>query len=98
MPEVQKQSARRVRVEPNLYTRPDGRFEIGYRDSTGKQRWQVVEEPGVKAARAERDSILGRRGKGERVVPSPRLRFGEAAARWLAEEVAELRPATQSAY
>jgi hypothetical protein len=52
----------------------------------------------ITAARAERDSILGAKGKGDQVLPSPRLRFGDAADRWLAEQVAELRPATRAIY
>ena len=92
---------RRVRVpgdqNRNIYRRPDGKLEIGYRDSLGKQRWQVV-KGGISAARAERDTILGKRGKGLRVKPSPRLRFGEAAELWLAEQVVDLRPSTQAFY
>jgi hypothetical protein len=92
---------RRVRVpgdqNRNIYRRPDGKLEIGYRDSLGKQRWQVV-EGGISAARAERDTILGKRGKGLHIKPSPRLRFGEAAERWLAEQVVDLRPSTQAFY
>ncbi len=89
--------ARRVRVERNIYRRADGRFEIGYRDSTGKQRWKVI-AGGISAARAERDAILGAKGKGEHVQPNPRLRFDEAADRWLADQVDELRPQTQASY
>jgi hypothetical protein len=55
-------------------------------------------EGGITAARAERDTILGARGRGERVQPNPRLRFGDAADRWLAEQVAALRPATRAMY
>lgn len=92
---------RRVRVpgdqNRNIYRRPDGKLEIGYRDSLGKQRWQVV-EGGITAARAERDAILGSKARGERVRPSPRLRFGDAAERWLAEQVCILRPSTQAYY
>jgi integrase len=93
-------SRRRVRIERNLYgsIRADGRrvLEIGYRDSTGKQRWRVLGEVGIKQARAERDSLLGRRGKGELVKPSPRLRFGDAAAQWL--EQLDVRPTTRATY
>jgi integrase len=89
---------RRVRLERNIYRRPDGSLELGYRDSDGRQRWKALGRVGIKQARAERDSILGARGKGERVAPSPRLRFGEAAESWLAGPVAELRPSTQAAY
>jgi integrase len=88
---------RRARVERNIYRRADGRFEIGYRDSDGRQRWRVV-DGGIMAARAQRDTILGAKGRGERVQPNPRLRFGDAADRWIAEQVAGLREATQASY
>ena len=88
---------RRVRVERNIYRRSTGTLEVGYRDSTGRQRWLTV-DGGVKAARAVRDDLLARRGRGERVQPNPTLRFGEAADAWLAGQVAELRPATQASY
>jgi hypothetical protein len=71
---------RRVRIERNLYesVRADGRrrLEVGYRDSLGKQRWRVLGEVGIKQARAERDEILGKRGKGEkdRAVAAAALR------------------------
>lgn len=52
-------------------------------------------EGGITAARATRDDVLGRKGRGELVQPNPRLRFGEAADAWLAGQVAELRPATR---
>lgn len=96
-----KATARRVRVERNIYRRQDADghviHEVGYRDSTGRQRWRTV-EGGIMAARAARDDVLGRKGRGERVQPNPRLRFGEAADAWLAGQVAELRPATQAIY
>lgn len=96
-----KSQSRRVRVEDdknhNIYQRPDGTLEVGYRDSTGRQRWQTV-AGGVLAARAVRDDILGRKGKGERVLPNPKLRFGEAADAWLSQQVVELRPATRDIY
>jgi integrase len=81
----------------NIYRRPDGKLEIGYRDSLGKQRWKVV-QGGIIAARAERDAILESKARGERIRPNPRLRFGEAAERWLAEQVCDLRPSTQACY
>jgi integrase len=92
---------RRERVERNIYRRVSASgktiFEIGYRDSAGKQRWQTV-EGGITAARAARDDVRGRKGRGEQVRPNPGLRFGEAADAWLAGQVAELRPATQTIY
>lgn len=92
-----KSQARRVRVERNIYRRPSGALEVGYRDSTGRQRWQTV-HGGITAARVVRDDLLGRKGMGERVQPNPRLRFEEAAERWLEDQVGDLRPATQAIY
>src|SRR5688572_17019457 len=90
--------ARRRKIERNIYQRPDGRLELGYRDSEGRQRWQTMKQPGLKAARAELHKTLAKRARGERVVPSPKLRFGEAAEGWLAGPVAERRVTTQAAY
>lgn len=81
----------------NIYRRYDGLLEVGYRDSTGKQRWTRPFDT-ITAARRERDAILAAKGLGKRVQPNPRLRFGEAAEKWLAEQVSELRPATQASY
>lgn len=96
---------RRVNVERNIYRVLVGpadkrvpAFEIGYRDSSGRQRWQRV-SGGITAARAERDRILGAKAQpGARVVPNPRLRFGEAADRWLTGQVTGLRSTTQDSY
>ena len=86
----------------NIYVRPDGLFEVGYRDSSGKQRWRVPDFPAkfetISEARRARNKVLGMKAGGERVQPSPKLRFGEAADRWLAEQVAGLRPATRAIY
>lgn len=88
---------RRVRVERNIYRRPDGIYEVGYRDSSGTQRWVTV-DGGITVARAIRDDLLSRKRRGERVQPNPRLRFAEAADGWLSSQVADLRPATQAIY
>ncbi|HLM30601.1 MAG TPA: hypothetical protein VK326_02965, partial [Solirubrobacterales bacterium] len=94
-------SPRRVRVEHNIYKRiaANGKpsYEVVYRDSTGVQRHKAT-GPKISVARAERDSILGRRGSGERVQPNPQLRFSDAADQWLAVQVAAKRPATQASY
>jgi integrase len=94
---AEEASVRRIRLERNIYRRPSGTYEIGYRDAAGKQRWRKV-EGGITAARAARDELLARKARGERVTTSPRLRFGDAAAQWLAGSVVDLRPATQSCY
>lgn len=90
-------AARRVRVERNIYRRPTGVFEVGFRDGSGTQRWRTV-QGGITAARAMRDELLARRGRGERVAPNPRLRFTEAADRWLAGPVTDLRESTRNGY
>src|SRR3954468_24159800 len=97
MSNTQPKPARRTRVERNVYRRADGKLEIGYRDSIGKQRWRTV-EGGITVARNVRDGILGDMGKGKVVQPNPRLSFGEPADRWLDEQVAALRPATRASY
>jgi len=89
--------ARRTSVERNIYRRPSGKFEVGFKDGAGVQRWRTV-EGGITAARALRDELLARRGRGERVAPNPRLRFGDAADRWLAGPVIDLRETTQAGY
>jgi len=90
-------AARRVRVERNIYRRPSGVYEVGFKDGGGKQRWRTV-AGGITAARALRDELLARRGRGERVVTDGRLRFADAAAKWLAGPVLDLRPRTQECY
>ena len=87
-------TARRVNVERNIYRRPTGVFEVGFKDGAGVQRWRTV-EGGITAARALRDELLAQRGRGERVAPNPRLRFGDAAEKWLAGPVVDLRETTR---
>lgn len=92
---------RRKSVEQNIYRRLNAAghevFEVGFRDSTGRQRWRTV-DGGIAAARAVRNDLLGRKARHERVSANPRLRFGEAADAWLAGPVSTLRPATQAVY
>jgi hypothetical protein len=35
-------NTRRVRVERNIYRRPSGVYEVGFKDAAGKQRWRTV--------------------------------------------------------
>ncbi|MBV9193531.1 MAG: tyrosine-type recombinase/integrase [Solirubrobacterales bacterium] len=70
---------------------------MGFKDGGGKQRWRTV-DGGITAARTLRDELLARRGRGERVVTDGRLRFAEAAAKWLEGPVLDLRPRTQECY
>jgi integrase len=92
---------RRERVERNIYKRTSAErreeFEVGYRDSTARQRWRRI-EGGIRAARTVRDDLLVRRWRGERVRPGARLRLEQAADAWLNDQVANLRPATQAIY
>ena len=90
-------SARRVRVERNIYRRPSGVYEVGFKDGAGKQRWRTV-KGGITAARAVRDELLARRHRGETFLTDTRLRFGDAAAKWLEGPVVDLRPRTQECY
>src|SRR5947209_829725 len=88
---------RRVRVERNIYRRPTGVLEVGFKDASSIQRWRTV-DGGIMAARKLRDELLARRGRGEIVAPDSRLRFGEAADLWLAGPVQDLRATTQAGY
>jgi hypothetical protein len=88
-------AARRARVERNIYRRPSGVYEVGFKDGTGKQRWRTI-EGGIMAARAVRDGLLARRHRGEQLVTDVRLRFGEAATKWLDGPVADLRAKPES--
>jgi hypothetical protein len=88
---------RRVSVERNIYRRASGVLEVGFKDGAGVQRWRTVEGV-IMAARMLRDELLARRGRGEAVPANPRLRFGEAADRWLQGPVVDLRESTQSGY
>ncbi len=90
-------TARRVSVERNIYRRPTGVFEVGFKDGAGIQRWRTV-EGGITAARALRDELLAQRGRGERVAPNPRLRFADASEKWLAGPVVDLRETTRDLY
>ena len=93
----QNATARRKSVERNIYQRPTGVFEVGFKDGAGIQRWRTV-DGGILAARALRDELLAQRGRGERVAPNPRLRFEEASERWLTGYVVDLREATRDLY
>ena len=89
--------ARRVRVERNIYRRPTGVLEVGFKDASGIQRWRTV-DGGIMAARKLRDDLLARRGRGETVASDSRLRFSEAADLWLEGPVLDLRASTQAGY
>jgi hypothetical protein len=56
-------------------------LEVGYRDA-------------VTAARIARDDARTKARGRVRESANPRLKFGEAAERWLSEQVSQLRPST----
>ena len=62
--------ARRVRVEPGIYRRRDGKLEIGWRDASGKQKWRGPFK-GLKVARAALATEHARRARGEKVADDP---------------------------
>lgn len=92
-----KDQPRRVRIERNIYRRPTGILEVGFKDASGVQRWRTV-DGGIMAARKLRDELLARRGRGETIAPDSRLRFSETADLWLAGPVLDLRTSTQAGY
>src|SRR3954467_4896294 len=90
---------RRVAVPGNrgVYWRADGLLEVGYRDADGRLRWRGPFET-ITAARARRDDAKAKARSGERESANPRLKFGDAAERWLVEQVVELRRQTRDRY
>lgn len=88
---------RRVRVERNIYRRPTGVFEVGFKDASGKQRWRTV-DGGITAARALRDQLVAQRNRREPAPDNVRLRFGDAADQWLDGPVTDLRQTTRDCY
>jgi integrase len=88
---------RRVRVERAIYRRSTGVLEVCFKDENGRLRWRTV-DGGILAGRKLRDHLGARRARGESVAPNPKLRFGEAADRWLNRPVLDLRDTTQVKY
>ncbi|MHB8696213.1 MAG: site-specific integrase [Solirubrobacteraceae bacterium] len=103
---AQTKTSRRERVERGIYKRtvkdaegkPVDRFEIGWRDSQGKQRWRRV-EGGITAARARLAEEHGDRARGKQIAANPRLRFEQAVEEWLKSPGASSRrPATKATH
>lgn len=99
MPNSKRREA--VKGKPGIYRSPGSqgkqRFEITYRDSNGKQRWQRV-EGGIRAAEAARADVRSKMGRGERVAPIRNLTFAAASERYLKSAESSLRPATVAHY
>lgn len=81
---AEDQTRRRVRVERNIYRRPSGVLEVGFKDGRV--------DGGITAARARRDELLARRGRGAVVPCDWRVRFRDAADQWLNGATALLEP------
>ena len=88
---------RRARVERAIYRRATGVFEVCFKDESGRLRWRTV-DGGILAARRLRDDLAVRRARGDSVAPNPKLRFDDAADRWLNGPVLDLRDTTQVKY
>lgn len=85
----------KMKGAPGVYRSSSGRYEINYRDSDGRLRWQTV--PGsFEDAKAARAAVVGRVRKGERVAPT-KQRFAEYASAWL-DAQQNIRPRTREVY
>ena len=88
-----------VSGKPGVYQRRTAngrvRHDICYRDSSGKQRWKVV-DGGASAAWHELQQIQVKMRNGERVVTS-RVTFEELAAGWLTDK-RDIRAGSWRAY
>jgi integrase len=79
---------------PGVYRGSSGRYEIVYRDSDGRQRWETV--PGnLEDAKARQAEIRSKLGKGERVALTRRT-FADWAEEWLVS--LDKRPRTIDAH
>lgn len=65
-----------------VYRSVSGRYEIAYRDSDGRLRFQVV-DGGFEDAKAARAEMVGKVRKGETVRPT-KISFAEFSEQWLA--------------
>jgi integrase len=75
----------RIKVEPGVWkrsTRTGEILEITWRDAEGRQRRQKV-AGGILQARRQLRERQGERDRGERHQANARLRFADAAERWL---------------
>ena len=93
------QAARRTKSRvPGVFYREGkhGRsYELTYRDSSGKQRWQSGFRT-LSEAQDARGEVLRRLRRGARVEPI-RITFADFARQWLAGQT-ELRPSTRARY
>lgn len=95
--QTQSKAPRRTSLGGGIYQRSDGQYEIGWRDSTGKQRWKGPFRTKASARNTHAQEIA-KRARGEKVAHDPRLTFAAASDAWLDQRVTGLRPATRSAY
>jgi integrase len=79
-----------------VYKSSSGRYEISFRDSSGKLRSQVV-DGGFEDAKNERAAIVARMAQGERVAPTS-LTLGGFADEWIRRQEGRVRPTTHTLY
>lgn len=95
-------AARRERVEKGIYRPVSGgvvakdRYEIGWTDANGRQRWKIV-RGGITAARAALAEENARKGRGE-VNTAHKLTFGEAAEAYWDARSGRIRASTREVY
>ncbi len=92
---------RRIKVKnkPGLYYRLDPRgqrrYEFSYTDSTGYRRWKTIDGD-LKDAEDQRNELIRRMRRGERVAPS-KATLAEIANAWLTDQT-QIRPRTREKY
>lgn len=91
-------SKRRTKMKGavGVYRSISGKYEISYRDSTGRLVFEVV-DCGFEEAKGLRADRVARIGRGERVVAA-RETFSEIAELWFAAKAPRLRPRTHRLY
>lgn len=79
-----------------VYRSSSGRYEIAFRDTTGKLRFQVV-GGSFEDAKSTRADLVARMAKGERVSPS-KVTFATVAESWYEAKAPRLRERTRRDY
>lgn len=88
---------RRIKTKAiGVYRSSSGSYEISYRDSDGRLRFETVGRD-YEAAKAARADIVAKIGRGERVTTA-KTTFADLAEGWHAAKAPRLRPRTRRYY
>jgi integrase len=102
MPDKPTKQGRRIRVkrEPGIYYRVnvggERRYQVIYRDSSGKQRWHTAGS--LEDAKAFKDGLRGKKRTGVKIVSGSKETFESTARYWKINYRARWSPRTYADY